>query len=127
MLHLDVDAFYASEEILDPSLKGKPLIVGARPEQRGVVASASYAIRAFGVRSAMPTAQALRLCPQAIVVPPRHRVYGEYSAQGDLLAVRGVRLQDGGEATADHPRPSQEAGAGGGTVDDGQGVFAISG
>jgi DNA polymerase-4 len=82
ILHLDVDAFFASvEEILDPSLKGKPLIVGARPEQRGVVASASYAARAFGVRSAMPTAQALRLCPQAIVVPPRHEVYGEYSAR----------------------------------------------
>jgi len=82
ILHLDVDAFFASvEEILDPSLKGQPLIVGARPEQRGVVASASYAARAFGVRSAMPTAQALRLCPQAIVIPPRHKVYGEYSAR----------------------------------------------
>jgi DNA polymerase-4 len=82
ILHLDVDAFFASvEEILDPSLKGKPVIVGARPEQRGVVASASYAARAFGVHSAMPTAQALRLCPQAIVIPPRHKVYGEYSAR----------------------------------------------
>ena len=82
ILHLDVDAFFASvEEILDPSLKGKPVIVGARPEQRGVVASASYAARAFGVHSAMPTAQALRLCPQAIVLPPRHKVYREYSAR----------------------------------------------
>ncbi|MGA9349724.1 MAG: DNA polymerase IV [Anaerolineae bacterium] len=88
ILHLDVDAFFASvEEILDPSLKGKPLIVGARPEQRGVVASASYAARAFGVRSAMPTAQALRLCPQAIVIPPRHKVYGEYSAR--MMAILG--------------------------------------
>ena len=82
ILHLDVDALYASvEEILAPCLKVKPLIVGARPEQRGVVASASYAARTFGVRSAMPTAQALRLCPQAIVLPPRHKVYREYSAR----------------------------------------------
>jgi len=82
ILHLDVDAFFASvEEILDPSLKGKPVIVGARPEQRGVVASASYAARAFGVHSAMPTTQALRLCPQAVVLPPRHKVYREYSAR----------------------------------------------
>jgi len=76
ILQLDVDAFFASvEEILDPSLKGKPLIVGARPEQRGVVASAS-AVCAFGVRSAMPTAQALRLCPQAIVLPHATRSTG---------------------------------------------------
>ncbi len=82
ILHLDFDAFFASvEEILDPALKGKPVIVGAPPGQRGVVASASYAARAFGVCSAMPTAQALRLCPQAIVLPPRHKVYQEYSAR----------------------------------------------
>jgi len=77
ILHLDVDAFFASvEEILDPSLKSQPLIVGARPEQRGVVASASCAARAFGVRSAMPTTQALRLCPQAIVTPRATRSMG---------------------------------------------------
>jgi DNA polymerase-4 len=82
ILHLDFDAFFASvEEILDPALRGKPLIVGAPPERRGVVASASYAARAFGVRSAMPTAQALRLCPQAIVLPPRHKIYHEYSTR----------------------------------------------
>jgi DNA polymerase-4 len=82
ILHLDFDAFFASvEEILDPSLKGKPLIVGAPPERRGVVASASYAARAFGVRSAMPTAQALRLCPHAVVLPPRHKIYSEYSTR----------------------------------------------
>jgi DNA polymerase-4 len=80
VLHVDFDAFYASvEENLDPSLKGMPLIVGAPPERRGVVASASYPARAYGVHSAMPTAQALRLCPQAIIIPPRHKIYGEYS------------------------------------------------
>lgn len=82
ILHLDIDAFYASvEEILDPSLKGKPIIVGARPEQRGVVSSASYAARVFGVRSAMPTSQALRLCPQAIIVSPHRKAYMEYSSR----------------------------------------------
>jgi DNA polymerase-4 len=82
ILHLDMDAFYASvEEILDPSLKGKPIVVGARPEQRGVVSSASYAARAFGIHSAMPTAQALRLCPQLVIIAPHRRAYSEYSAR----------------------------------------------
>lgn len=80
ILHIDLDAFFASvEELLNPDLRGKAIIVGAAPEHRGVVASASYAARAYGVRSAMPTARALKLCPHAIVVPPRHHVYGEFS------------------------------------------------
>ena len=77
IIHLDLDAFFASvEELLDPSIAGLAIIVGGSPEERGVVSSASYAARAFGVHSAMPMSQALRLCPQAIV---RHGHRGEYS------------------------------------------------
>jgi DNA polymerase-4 len=80
IVHLDLDAFFAAVEMLEnPDLAGKPLIVGGRPEGRGVVAAASYPARAFGVRSAMPTGRALALCPEAIVVPPRHDLYRQYS------------------------------------------------
>jgi DNA polymerase-4 len=80
IVHLDLDAFYASVEVLENrALEGKPVVVGGRPDQRGVVSSASYAARAFGVRSAMPTAQALSLCPEAVVLPPRHSLYRDYS------------------------------------------------
>lgn len=81
ILHVDMDAFYASVETLDdPSLRGKPIIVGG-VEGRGVVSSASYEARRFGVRSAMPVAQALRLCPAAIVVAPHFPRYLELSSQ----------------------------------------------
>ena len=82
ILHVDMDAFYASvEERERPELVGKPLIVGGSPHGRGVVAAANYAVRKFGVHSAMPTSTALRLCPQAIVVPPRLDYYAAVSDQ----------------------------------------------
>jgi len=82
ILHLDLDAFFCSvEETRNPELRGKAFAVGGRPEERGVVASCSYAARRDGIRSAMPTGKALGLSPGLIIVPSRHRLYGEVSRQ----------------------------------------------
>ena len=71
-----MDAFYASVEQRDnPSLRGRPVAVGGDPSQRGVVAAASYEARAFGVRSAIPMARAVRLCPSLVIVPPDFKKY----------------------------------------------------
>ena len=82
IVHLDMDAFYASVEQRDePRLRGRPVAVGGSAEGRGVVAAASYEARAFGVRSAMPMARAVRLCPQLCIVPPDFAKYRQVSEQ----------------------------------------------
>jgi DNA polymerase-4 len=82
IIHVDMDAFYASVEQRDnAALRGKPLAVGGPPQSRGVVAAASYEAREFGVRSAMPMARAVRLCPGLVIVPPDFARYREASRQ----------------------------------------------
>ena len=82
ILHVDMDAFYASVEQRDrPDLRGRPLVVGGQPDKRGVVAAASYEARAFGVRSAISMAQAVRLCPSLVIVPPDFQKYRSVSQQ----------------------------------------------
>ncbi|GAA3468110.1 DNA polymerase IV [Nonomuraea roseola] len=79
ILHVDMDAFFASVELLDrPELRGRPVIVGS-PAGRGVVLSATYEARQYGVHSAMPMSRARRMCPQAVIIPPSHGKYSEVS------------------------------------------------
>ncbi|MFQ6606056.1 MAG: DNA polymerase IV [Fidelibacterota bacterium] len=80
IIHFDLDAFFCSVEVLQrPQWQGQPLVVGGSPEKRGVVASASYPARKYGIHSAMPMAQAVQLCPQLIIVPPHFKRYRTYS------------------------------------------------
>ncbi len=88
--HLDLDAFYAAvEELENPELRTQPLVVGGDPRGRGVVATANYVARRFGIHSAMSCAEALRRCPQAVFVRPRHALYREYS-RNVWETVRGI-------------------------------------
>jgi DNA polymerase IV len=95
ILHIDMDAFFASvEQRDDASLRGRPVLVGG-PTRRGVVAAASYEARRFGARSAMPMAEAMRLCPDAVVVPARHGRYVDVSAQVFAVFHRFTPLVEG--------------------------------
>jgi DNA polymerase-4 len=95
ILHVDMDAFYASvEQRDDPSLRGRPVLVGG-PSRRGVVLAASYEARPSGARSAMPMAEALRRCPDAVVVPARHDRYADASAEVFAILRRYTPLVEG--------------------------------
>jgi DNA polymerase-4 len=93
IIHIDLDAFYASVEQRDhPEYRGKPVIVGGSPDRRGVVATASYEARRFGIHSAMPSRTAFRLCPSAIFLPARFEVYRSVSRQVMAIFYQHTRL-----------------------------------
>ena len=86
IIHIDADSFYASVETRDnPELRGKPLAVGGRADRRGVIATANYEARTFGIHSAMASSRAMALCPGLLILPPRFELYRDISAQFHVI------------------------------------------
>jgi DNA polymerase-4 len=115
VLHFDLDAFFCSvEEILNPALRGQAFVVAGSPTERGVVSSASYPARKYGVHSAMPTARALRLCPGLIIVRPGHREYGKRSdevmalVRDSVPVVEQLSIDEAFLDVTGHPQPGLE-------------------
>ena len=110
IIHVDMDAFYASVEVRDnPSLAGKPLIIGSLPTERGVVATCSYEARKFGVHSAMNIKEAYRLCPNGVYMHPNfekyraeseklHRIWNDYASASEYIALDEAYLDVTGTA-----------------------------
>jgi DNA polymerase-4 len=116
ILHVDLDAFFCSvEQLSDPGLEGKPFVVGGRAEARGVVSSASYVARTFGISSAMATTRALRLCSDLIILPPRHHIYSEHSRKVMSLLrssapiFEQLSIDEAFLDVSDDPRPGAQA------------------
>jgi DNA polymerase-4 len=116
ILHIDLDAFFCSvEEIRNPDLKGKAFVVGGSPEGRGVVTSASYPARKFGIKSAMPMSRAIKLHPDLIVVSSNHTDYSEHSRQvmrylrGAVPVMQQISIDEGFLDVSDDPRGGEQA------------------
>ncbi|HEX9067338.1 MAG TPA: DNA polymerase IV, partial [Ktedonobacterales bacterium] len=113
VMHCDLDAFFASvEELDDPSLRGKPVIVGGSPTGRGVVSTANYVARRYGVHSAMAASIAYRRCPQAVFLRPRFDRYRELSHAVMAIVDEYFQVREQvsiDEAYCEHERPSLEA------------------
>jgi len=118
ILHVDMDAFFVSVELLErPDLRGKPVVVGGRPDQRGVVSAASYEARKFGIHSAMPLRTAGRLCPHAVFLDGHHEKYSEcsdriasillkFSPIVEMVSVDEAYLDLSGISSNSHTKPA---------------------